>query len=84
MLFVVIALVFGIIIGTIVVRVTLEVLSDLFDTPIKNVLMVIVALAILTVAIPFLSNGLYRFFFGNRNSHDSIEERYQEALEAEE
>jgi len=84
MLFLVIALLFGIIIATIVVRVTLEALSDLFDTPIKNVLIVIVALGVLAVAIPFLSDRLYRFFFGNGNTRDSIEERYREALKAEE
>ena len=86
MLFLIIALLFGIIIATIVVRVTLEALSDLFDTPIKNVLVAIVSLGILAVAIPFLSDGLYRFIFGSGDSRDSterIEERYQEALKAE-
>jgi hypothetical protein len=83
MLFLVIALLFGIIIATIVVRVTLEALSDLFDTPIKNVLVSIVSLVVLAIIIPFLSVRLYGFFFGSGDSRDSIEERYQEALKAE-
>lgn len=75
---------FGIAIVSGVLYSILSVASALFKTSIKNVVICASIAVVLIVAIPFLSDGLYRFFFGNNgNPRDSIEERYQETLKAE-
>ena len=78
---------FGIAFAGFFMYAVLETVAERFDTSFRNVVLCIssvVALVVaLVVAIPFLSDRLYRLFFPPEKSHSGIEERYQEALKAE-
>lgn len=75
---------FGIAIVSGILYSILSVASALFRTSVRNIVICASVVIVLIFAVPFLSNRLYGLLFGNGNSHDSIEERYQEALKAEE
>lgn len=74
---------FGIAFAGFFMYAVLETVAERFDTSIRNVVLCISSVVALVVAIPFLSDRLYRLFFPPEKSHSGIEERYQEALKAE-